>query len=51
MQIDTFGRRNLLLFTFPCMAICLLIISCSFWDGSEKGRIAGVATGICKRHV
>ncbi|WWD01082.1 hypothetical protein V866_008020 [Kwoniella sp. B9012] len=26
--IDTFGRRNLLLCTFPCMAICL------FWAGS-----------------
>ncbi|WVW82765.1 hypothetical protein I302_104776 [Kwoniella bestiolae CBS 10118] len=26
--IDTFGRRNLLLFTFPCMAVCL------FWAGS-----------------
>ncbi|KAF9235407.1 hypothetical protein BU15DRAFT_89580 [Melanogaster broomeanus] len=38
--IDTFGRRNLLLFTFPCMAICLLITGFSFWDGFEKGRIA-----------
>ncbi|WRT67418.1 uncharacterized protein IL334_004389 [Kwoniella shivajii] len=26
--IDTFGRRNLLLFTFPCMSVCL------FWAGS-----------------
>ena len=46
-QIDTFGRRNLLLFTFPCMAICLLITGFSFWDLSEKGRLAGVSIGIC----
>jgi sugar porter (SP) family MFS transporter len=44
--IDTFGRRNLLLFTFPCMAICLLITGFSFWNGSEQGRIAGVSIGI-----
>ncbi|KAL4071537.1 hypothetical protein V8B97DRAFT_1870780 [Scleroderma yunnanense] len=44
--IDTFGRRNLLLFTFPCMAICLLITGFSFWDATEKGRIAGVSIGI-----
>ncbi|KAH7882036.1 hypothetical protein F5I97DRAFT_1817787 [Phlebopus sp. FC_14] len=44
--IDTFGRRNLLLFTFPCMAICLLITGFSFWDGFEKGRVAGVSVGI-----
>ncbi|KAI6142979.1 hypothetical protein BKA82DRAFT_4187299 [Pisolithus tinctorius] len=44
--IDTFGRRNLLLFTFPCMAICLLITGFSFWDTVREGRIAGVAVGI-----
>ncbi|KAF8549821.1 hypothetical protein OG21DRAFT_1514773 [Imleria badia] len=44
--IDTFGRRNLLLFTFPCMAICLLITGFSFWNENEQGRIAGVAVGI-----
>jgi len=44
--IDTFGRRNLLLFTFPCMAICLLITGFSFWDGNEQGRVAGVSVGI-----
>ncbi|KAG1873181.1 hypothetical protein F4604DRAFT_1681228 [Suillus subluteus] len=44
--IDTFGRRNLLLFTFPCMAICLLITGFSFWSTSETGRIAGVSVGI-----
>ncbi|KAI6019317.1 hypothetical protein PISMIDRAFT_100070 [Pisolithus microcarpus 441] len=44
--IDTFGRRNLLLFTFPCMAACLLITGFSFWNTFEKGRVAGVSIGI-----
>ncbi|KAG1777982.1 hypothetical protein EV702DRAFT_1099136 [Suillus placidus] len=44
--IDTYGRRNLLLFTFPCMAICLLITGFSFWSTSETGRVAGVSIGI-----
>ncbi|KAG2738141.1 hypothetical protein P692DRAFT_20841329 [Suillus brevipes Sb2] len=44
--IDTFGRRNLLLLTFPCMAVCLLITGFSFWSTSETGRVAGVSIGI-----
>lgn len=51
--IDTFGRRNLLLTTFPLMAICLLVTGFSFWidadlpeDQPSQGRLAGVATGI-----
>ncbi|KAJ7106524.1 hypothetical protein C8R44DRAFT_885817 [Mycena epipterygia] len=44
--IDTFGRRNLLLFTFPFMAICLLITGFSFWSPTEKGQLAGVSIGI-----
>ncbi|KAG6325932.1 hypothetical protein ID866_13157, partial [Astraeus odoratus] len=44
--IDTFGRRNLLLFTFPLLAICLLITGFSFWDPSEKGRVTGVSIGM-----
>ena len=51
--IDTFGRRNLLLTTFPLMAICLFITGFSFWidadipeDQASQGRLAGVATGI-----
>ena len=28
--IDTFGRRNLLLFTFPNMAWCLVVAGCCF---------------------
>ncbi|KAL1901397.1 hypothetical protein Sste5346_001802 [Sporothrix stenoceras] len=49
--IDTFGRRNLLLTTFPLMAIFLLFTGFSFWipdpeDGSSKARIACVALGM-----
>ncbi|KAG1733548.1 hypothetical protein EDB19DRAFT_1929079 [Suillus lakei] len=44
--IDTYGRRNLLLFTFPCMAMCLLITGFSFWSTSETGRVTGVSIGI-----
>ncbi|KAJ6565818.1 hypothetical protein DFH09DRAFT_1363614 [Mycena vulgaris] len=44
--IDTFGRRNLLLFTFPFMAICLLITGFSFWSPTPKGQLAGVSIGI-----
>ncbi|KAJ7463347.1 hypothetical protein FB451DRAFT_1266168 [Mycena latifolia] len=44
--IDTFGRRNLLLFTFPFMAICLLITGFSFWAPTREGRLAGVSIGI-----
>ncbi|KAL9124810.1 MAG: hypothetical protein Q9217_005907 [Psora testacea] len=47
--IDTFGRRNLLLVTFPLMGIMLLISGFSFFIDAETnptGRLAGVATGI-----
>ncbi|EGN94806.1 hypothetical protein SERLA73DRAFT_187864 [Serpula lacrymans var. lacrymans S7.3] len=44
--IDTFGRRNLLLFTFPCMAACLLITGFSFWSTSDTHKLAGVSLGI-----
>ncbi|KAJ7152887.1 hypothetical protein C8R46DRAFT_1357327 [Mycena filopes] len=44
--IDSFGRRNLLLFTFPFMAICLLITGFSFWSPTPKGQLAGVSLGI-----
>ncbi|KAI4118001.1 MAG: hypothetical protein LQ345_001866 [Seirophora villosa] len=44
--IDTFGRRNLLLVTFPLMAIMLLITGFSFLAPEGTGRLAGVATGI-----
>ncbi|KAH9814218.1 hypothetical protein DFH28DRAFT_895265 [Melampsora americana] len=48
--IDTFGRRNLLLVTFPAMAGCLLMTGMAFFipfDGPGDSRRAGVvATAI-----
>ncbi|KAI4266793.1 MAG: hypothetical protein LQ337_008662 [Flavoplaca oasis] len=44
--IDTFGRRNLLLVTFPLMGIMLLVTGFSFFAPEGIGRLAGVATGI-----
>lgn len=46
--IDTWGRRNLLLFTFPFLAICLFWAGFSFWIPADDGhkRIAMVTTGM-----
>lgn len=44
--IDTFGRRNLLLTTFPLMSLFLLFTGFSFWIPGEDARIGCVATGI-----
>lgn len=45
--IDTFGRRNLLLTTFPLMAIFLLMTGFAFWiPEGNKAQIAVVALGI-----
>ncbi|KAK7455856.1 hypothetical protein VKT23_010893 [Stygiomarasmius scandens] len=46
--IDTFGRRNLLLTTFPLMTIFLLLAGFGFWipEGSRDARIAVIALGI-----
>ena len=48
--IDTWGRRNLLLFTFPFLGLCLLWTGFSFWidpdDSSSKKRVAMVTTGM-----
>jgi len=45
--IDTFGRRNLLLTTFPLMSLCLFFTGFSFWiPSSSKAQIACVALGI-----
>ncbi|RMJ28446.1 MFS sugar transporter [Aspergillus sp. HF37] len=44
--IDTFGRRNLLLTTFPLMSLFLLFTGFSFWIPNESSRTACVATGI-----
>lgn len=35
--MDTWGRRNLLLFTFPLMAACLAIAGCCFLIDSNNG--------------
>lgn len=48
--IDTFGRRNLLLITLPCMAACLLATGMAFClaqDGEgDHRRVTAVATSI-----
>ncbi|KAI9456302.1 MFS sugar transporter [Russula earlei] len=44
--IDTFGRRNLLLVTFPLMSLFLLMTGFAFWIPAGNTRIAVVALGI-----
>ncbi|KAH9018016.1 MFS sugar transporter [Lactarius pseudohatsudake] len=44
--IDTFGRRNLLLVTFPLMSLFLLMTGFAFWIPEGNGQIAVVALGI-----
>ncbi|KAI9718245.1 MAG: hypothetical protein M1812_004235 [Candelaria pacifica] len=45
--IDTFGRRNLLLTTFPLMSLFLFFTGFSFWIPEEnKAHIACIALGI-----
>lgn len=44
--IDTFGRRNLLLTTFPLMSIFLLFTGFSFWIPEGKGQIAAICLGV-----
>ncbi len=45
--IDTFGRRNLLLTTFPLMALCLLFTGFSFWiPETSTAHIACIALGL-----
>ena len=47
--IDTYGRRTLLLITFPSMAICLFFTGFSFFipdDTMHTARIACIALGI-----
>ena len=46
--IDTFGRRNLLLTTFPLMSLCLLFTGFSFWipEDSKSARVGCIALGI-----
>ncbi|KAI5856005.1 hypothetical protein BZA05DRAFT_442672 [Tricharina praecox] len=45
--IDRFGRRNLLLTTFPLMSLALLFTGFCFWiPGESTARVACVALGI-----
>ncbi|KZV86087.1 hypothetical protein EXIGLDRAFT_841040 [Exidia glandulosa HHB12029] len=44
--IDTFGRRSLLLFTFPFMSVCLLITGFGFTLPEGTGRLGVVASGL-----
>ena len=44
--IDTFGRRNLLIFTFPWLAIWMFFTGFSFYIPVETARIACIALGI-----
>lgn len=44
--IDTFGRRNLLLTTFPLMGCCLLFTGFSFFVPEGQTRLGMVAAGI-----
>jgi MFS family permease len=44
--IDTFGRRNLLLFTFPLMSIFLFFTGFSFFIPNKDIRVACVALGV-----
>jgi sugar porter (SP) family MFS transporter len=47
--IDRYGRRFLLLMTFPLMGLFLLMTGFSFWineDTSPNGRIASICLGI-----
>ncbi|KAJ5693092.1 hypothetical protein N7462_002515 [Penicillium macrosclerotiorum] len=50
LTIDTWGRRNLLLFTFPFLAIFLFWSGFSFWieadNPTSKKRVAMVTTGM-----
>ena len=44
--IDTFGRRNLLLTTFPLMALFMFFTGFSFWIPDNTPRVACIALGI-----
>ncbi|KAF8461334.1 MFS sugar transporter [Kalaharituber pfeilii] len=44
--IDTFGRRNLLLTTFPLMSLFLFFTGFSFWIPDTTSRLACIALGI-----
>lgn len=46
LTIDTFGRRNLLLVTFPAMAVCLFWTGLGFYIEDTKQRFGSLAASI-----
>lgn len=46
LTIDTFGRRNLLLFTFPFLAVTMYWTGFSFWLPQGTKRVGMVTTGM-----
>lgn len=46
LTIDTFGRRNLLLVTFPAMAVCLFWTGLGFSIKDDQTRFGSLATSI-----
>ncbi|GAA6064231.1 hypothetical protein JCM10212_000378 [Sporobolomyces blumeae] len=44
--IDTFGRRSLLLFTFPFLALFLVVAGSGFFISSRQGQLGLVSTGL-----
>ncbi|GAA5906707.1 sugar porter family MFS transporter [Sporobolomyces salmoneus] len=44
--IDSFGRRSLLLFTFPFLSVTLFIAGSGFFISSQSGQLAMVVTGV-----
>lgn len=44
--IDTFGRRNLLLVTFPLMSLCLFFTGSTFYITNPTAQLACVAVGM-----
>lgn len=44
--IDTFGRRNLLLTTFPMMALAMFFTGFSFWISVHEARLGCIALGM-----
>lgn len=46
LTIDKFGRRPLLLVTFPIMSLLLLFTGFCFWIPDKEARVGCVALGI-----
>lgn len=46
LTIDTFGRRSLALFSFPFLALFLLVTGFAFWIPHKEARIGTIMFGI-----